>query len=286
MNSMPEPEKRASPPISSCPTRQHWTEPPPLVPDTSGLTDLLTALRLVDRFSQITPFERGGRLQLSPDQEAQLGRSNRRRPRSSSQASDGSSESSSSGGRFHRSRSRSDLAEEEGEDASPFPDSDRPLQSRRNYTLDTTPLRPVVASVLSTLGWTAARATSALSGQGDRRDGFARMFWGLRDSERTGGIRLGEQAPPPPPPTSSQLGSQNSRLQGNRAQQPVPQGKAARVLGYGGGLPTSPRFELDDDDDDGSGDFRAGEREHDAVELPSQFSVPSSSRSSTDRGPL
>lgn len=63
------------------------------------------------------------------------------------------------------------------------------------------------------------------------------MFWGLRDSERTGGIRLGEESPRgeqrPPPPTPRTTG-------------PVPQGKAARVLGYSP-QPAAPRFELDDD---------------------------------------
>ncbi|GAA5975565.1 hypothetical protein JCM10908_005204 [Rhodotorula pacifica] len=248
-----------------------------------------------DRLARLSPFGRG-RVQLS-DPEAELDRRSARtrpRPRSASQASDQSSLSSSSGRSPFSTPTRGAIGdEEEDDDSSPFPSGGRTwspspqFRTRRNYTLDTTPLQPLVSSVLSTLGWTASRATSALSSQGEKADGFARMFWGLRDSERTGGIRLDSSAE-----RDQQEGGETevaASLAASRARRaeppPPPGGRAARVLGYAGSssLPArprpttaaAPRFELDDEDgaedELARTDYRSGEA--DAVELPAQFTL-------------
>lgn len=70
--------------------------------------------------------------------------------------------------------------------------------SRRAYTLDTRPAQSLAASAYSALqrggevlGWGTERGMRALRGEGEKRDGIARAFWGLRKGERAGGIRLG-----------------------------------------------------------------------------------------------
>ncbi|TNY22776.1 hypothetical protein DMC30DRAFT_414786 [Rhodotorula diobovata] len=70
--------------------------------------------------------------------------------------------------------------------------------SRRAYTLDTRPAASLASSALAALqrgtdalGWGAERGVRALRGEGDKSDGIARAFWGVRKADRTGGIRLG-----------------------------------------------------------------------------------------------
>ncbi|GAA5878756.1 hypothetical protein JCM3774_005059 [Rhodotorula dairenensis] len=228
------------------------------------------------------PLGRRGRLHLS-DPEAELGyRASRHRPRSASQASDQSSLSSTSGrSPLSTPTPGDDDDDDEDDDSSPFPrtpsssSSTTTFRTRRDYTLDTAPLRPVVSSVLSALGWTATRATSALTGHGEKSDAVARMFWGLRDSERTGAIRLTTAATASPQARATEAAATTEAA---RREEASPTGKAARVLGHtrsdrpAPAIPPQP-FRLEEADADDDDD----EREQDAVELPTHFSLGSGS---------
>lgn len=146
-----------------------------------------------------------------------------------------------------------------------------PFPSRRAYELDTRPARSLASSAFSSLqtglssaadalGWSAERATSAMRGEGQRGDGFARAFWGLRQNERTGGIRLGE---------GSSRDEEQLRGVG---------GKAARVLGISSSPPRENRSHGRSDSvaTDGSGAlFEVGDTDDgaDAVELPTNFAL-------------
>ncbi|BGP30792.1 hypothetical protein JCM10296v2_002549 [Rhodotorula toruloides] len=149
--------------------------------------------------------------------------------------------------------------------------SSSPFPSRRAYQLDTRPARSLACSAFSSfqtslssaadvLGWSAERATSAMRGEGQKGDGFARAFWGLRKNERTGGIKLGEGS-----------AREDDELRGVR-------GKAARVLGISSSPPRETRTHGRSDSvaTDGSGAlFEVGVEEDgaDAVELPTHFSL-------------
>ncbi|KAK4331670.1 hypothetical protein RTBOTA2_001148 [Rhodotorula toruloides] len=186
----------------------------------------------------------------------------------------------------HRSFSRDDASDVSSvhsldDDELPAPSSTRfasssPFPSRRAYQLDTRPARSLASSAFfsfqsglssaaDALGWSAERATSAMRGEGQKGDGFARAFWGLRKNERTGGIRLGEGSP-----------REDDELRGVG-------GKAARVLGISSSPPRQTRTHRRSDSvaTDGSGAlFEVGDEEDgaDAVELPAQFSLGSGGR--------
>lgn len=215
-----------------------------------------------DRFARCWPFGRRGRLQLS-DAEAEFGNSRlsrqATRPRSASQASSDQSSLSSSSGQspFSTPRADDDDDDQDDDDISPFPrtsSSSAPFRTRRDYTLDTTPLRPLVSSVLSALGWTASRATNAFAGQGEKRDGIARMFWGVRASEQTGGIRLGSGGESPVGQRRSTTAAATPGMWDSNQSPNATSG--ARL------------FRLNDDEL--ATDGAAGE---DAVELPARFSL-------------
>lgn len=231
--------------------------------------------RIRDRFARYSPFGGSrGRLQLS-DAEAELGNSRlsrqATRPRSASQASSDQSSLSSSSASGQQSpfstwrTQEDDDDEDDDDDTSPFPrtssSSSSPFRTRRDYTLDTTPLRPLVKSALSTLGWTASRATNAFAGQGEKRDGIARMFWGVPASERTGGIRLGGGGGggggPPAGQRRSTTAAATSGLWDSEHQLPTAASGAQL-------------FRLDDDND---GDDELAPAGEDAVELPARFSL-------------
>jgi hypothetical protein len=227
--------------------------------------------RIRDRFARHWPFSRRGRLQLS-DAEVELGNNSRlsrqaTRPRSASQASSDQSSLSSSSGQspFSTRRIGDDDDDDDDDDSSPFPrtsssSSSSPFRTRRDYTLDTTPLRPLVSSVLSTLGWTASRATNAFAGQGEKRDGIARMFWGVRASERTGGIRLGSGGEPPAVQRRSTTAAATPAMW-NSDQSPTAASGAQL-------------FRLDDGNDEADDELTAtGAAGEDAVELPARFSL-------------
>ncbi|BGP23485.1 hypothetical protein JCM10295v2_002381 [Rhodotorula toruloides] len=149
--------------------------------------------------------------------------------------------------------------------------SSYPFPSRRAYELDTQPARSLASSAFSTLqtglssaadalGWSAERATSAMRGEGQKGDGFARAFWGLRTNERTGGIKLGEGS-----------SREDDELRGVG-------GKAARVLGISSSPPreTPTHGRSDSVATDASGalfDVGDEEDEENAVELPAHFSL-------------
>ncbi|BGO90311.1 hypothetical protein NBRC10512_004128 [Rhodotorula toruloides] len=183
--------------------------------------------------------------------------------------------------RPHRSFSRDDTSDVSSvhsldDDELPAPSFTRlaspsPFPSRRAYQLDTRPARSLASAALSSLqagvssaadalGWSAERATSAMRGEGQKGDGFARAFWGLRKDERTGGIKLGEGN-----------SREDDELRGVG-------GKAARVLGISSSPPRATRTHGRSDlvATDGSGAlFEVGEEEDgaDAVELPAHFSL-------------
>ncbi|GAA5836030.1 hypothetical protein JCM9279_002168 [Rhodotorula babjevae] len=147
--------------------------------------------------------------------------------------------------------------------------------SRRAYTLDTRPVLSLASSAFSALqrtagsasealGWGSERGMRALRGDGERSDGIARAFWGVRKGDRAGGIRLGADGAAPAGGARRWDDDERDEVRGTEVRE------GARSGSRGGGHSSTPSassaalFDIGDDADPG-----------DAVELPHQFNLSS-----------
>ena len=160
------------------------------------------------------------------------------------------------------------LASSPTQSGSPFP-------TRRAYTLDTRPALSLASSAFSALqrtagsatealGWGSERGMRALRGDGERSDGIARAFWGVRKGDRAGGIRLGAGGAPPASGAGRSSYKESEEGRGTEVRDGARGGSRAGVHSSTPSASSAALFDIGDDADPG-----------DAVELPHQFSLSS-----------
>ncbi|KPV76337.1 uncharacterized protein RHOBADRAFT_52359 [Rhodotorula graminis WP1] len=150
-----------------------------------------------------------------------------------------------------------------------------PFPTRRAYALDTRPALSLASSALSALqrtagsasdalGWGSERGMRALRGDGERSDGIARAFWGVRKGDRAGGIRLGGAGGATPAGGASRW--EDEEVEAGRGTEVREGARGSRGAGHSKTASGSSAalFDLGDDGDPG-----------DAVELPHEFSLSS-----------